>query len=203
MYVRKHVWWPLNCLRSGATKKRHCCVRRQLTVALLHVVFTMYVRYATVSYRCNTHHFLRYDLLTPQKYRCFHYRPRPKLLACPLVWRRPNYWITASVHHFKELLYSLDLNCRVMIDSAGCILVVWNRPRPHGGAHGGMAPAKIGKAPGKITGLFMLKNWKRPNGNPVMEAGADGWVTLTLIPAVTRLTAYRRCTSGPRLQLVL
>ena len=41
------------------------------------------------------------------------------------------------------------------------------RPRHQGKAHGGRAPAKI-------TGLFMLKNQKRPNGNPVMEAGADG-----------------------------
>jgi len=51
------------------------------------------------------------------------------------------------------------------------------RPRHQGGAHGGRAPAKIVRAPSKITGLFMLKNRKRPNGNPVlcsMEAGADG-----------------------------
>ena len=34
-----------------------------------------------------------------------------------------------------------------------------------------------------------------------VEAGADGWVTLTLIPVVTRLPASR-CTSGPRLQPV-
>ena len=41
------------------------------------------------------------------------------------------------------------------------------RTRHQGGAHGGRAPAQIVRAPAKITGLFMLKNRKRPNGNPV------------------------------------
>ena len=48
------------------------------------------------------------------------------------------------------------------------------RPRHQGWAHGGRAPAKIARASAKLTGLFMLKNRKRPNGGPVLEAGADG-----------------------------
>jgi len=62
-----------------------------------------------------------------------------------------------------------------------------NQPRHQGGAHGGRAPAKIVRAPAKITGLIMfhlgcqnffgvllvlvLKNQKRPNGNPVFHGG--------------------------------
>jgi len=35
--------------------------------------------------------------------------------------------------------------------------------------------SKIVRAPARITGLFVLKNRQRPNGNPVsMEATADG-----------------------------
>ena len=68
-----------------------------------------------------------------------------------------------------------------------------NRLRHQVGAHGGRAPAKIVRAPAKITGLFMLKQSKKTKWKPCVvcsiEAGADGWVTLTLIPAVTRLTA--------------
>ena len=40
-------------------------------------------------------------------------------------------------------------------------------------AHGGRAPAKIVRALAKITGLFVLKNRKRPNGNPALFHG--GW----------------------------
>ena len=57
------------------------------------------------------------------------------------------------------------------------VLLVYSskRPRHQGGAHGGRAPAKIVRAPAKISRLFMLKNRKRPNDNPVsMEAEADG-----------------------------
>ena len=78
-------------------------------------------------------------------------------------------------------------------------------PSPGWGPRG-RAPAKIVRAPAKITGLFMLKNRKKTRWQPCvvcsMEAGADGWVhgvlyvyrtpcwvTLTLIPVVTRLTA--------------
>ena len=49
------------------------------------------------------------------------------------------------------------------------------RPRHQGGAHGGRAPAKIVRAPAKITGLFMLKNRKRPNANPVLSVFYGGW----------------------------
>ena len=100
--------------------------------------------------------------------------------------------------------YSLDGS------SVSALNVCRHRPRHQGGAHGGRAPAKIVRAPAKITGLIMfhlgcqIKNWvflvffgifgikneKRPNGNPVFHGGAvgvDGWVTLTLIPLVTRL----------------
>jgi len=62
------------------------------------------------------------------------------------------------------------------------------QPRHQGGAHGGRAPAKIVRAPAKITGLIILhlgcqkffwyfgaflalKNRKRPNGNPVFHGG--------------------------------
>ena len=44
------------------------------------------------------------------------------------------------------------------------------RPRHQGGAHGDRAPAKIVRAPAK-TVLFMLKNRKRPNGDPVFHGG--------------------------------
>ena len=63
------------------------------------------------------------------------------------------------------------------------------------------ASAKITRAPAKVNGLFMFKNRKRPNGNPVlcsMEAGADGWVTLTLI-RLSRAWPPSRCSSRPRL----
>ena len=62
-------------------------------------------------------------------------------------------------------------------------------PRHQGGAHGGRAPAKIVRAPAKITGLIMfhlgcqknwyfwaflvLKNRKIPNGNPVFDGGCS------------------------------
>ena len=45
------------------------------------------------------------------------------------------------------------------------------RPRHQDGAHGGRAPAKNRQGPAKITGLFMLKNPKKPNGNPVFHGG--------------------------------
>ena len=75
------------------------------------------------------------------------------------------------------------------------------RPRHQGGAHGGRAPAKNRQGPGKITdhvpsglphkffwyfeAFLVFKKRKRPNGYPVFHGG---WVTLTLIPPVTRLT---------------
>ena len=67
------------------------------------------------------------------------------------------------------------------------------RPRHLGGVCGGRAPAKIVRAPEEVTGLFMFKKIEKDQMATLwvcsMEAGADGWVTLTLIPAVTRLTA--------------
>ena len=88
------------------------------------------------------------------------------------------------------------------------------RPRHQGGAHGGRAPAKIVRAPAKITGLIMfhlgcqiqiLVFWdifgvkKIEKGQMAtlcsMEAGVDGWVTLTLIPPVTRLKCTVRVLS--------
>ena len=61
-------------------------------------------------------------------------------------------------------------------------------PSPGWGPRG-QGPAKIVRAPAKITGLFMfLKNRKRPVCS--MEAGADcGSSRPTLIAVVTRLTA--------------
>jgi len=76
-----------------------------------------------------------------------------------------------------------------------CVVQVWIctgvlRPRHQCVAHGGRAPAKTVRAPAKITGLIMfhlgcqtkcwyfgaflvLKNRKRPNGNPVFHGGCS------------------------------
>ena len=79
-----------------------------------------------------------------------------------------------KIHIFSR--YSADVHFiaskfviqpQILIFSVFKITSFPNRPSQQGGAHGGTALAKIVRAPAKITGLFMLKNQKRPNGNHV------------------------------------
>ena len=57
----------------------------------------------------------------------------------------------------------------------------------------GQGPIKNHQGPGKNNWTVHVQKSKKTKWQPCvvcsMEAGADGWVTLTLIPAVTRLTA--------------
>ena len=77
-------------------------------------------------------------------------------------------------------------------------------PSPGWGPRG-LGPSKNRQGPGKNNWTVHVKKSKKTKWQPCvvcsMEAGADGWVTLTLIPAV-RAWPPSRCTSRPRLQSV-
>ena len=91
--------------------------------------------------------------------------PSVRLSDASILTKRNNR-LSISQHHTKQgYLYSLSIQTGVRIVpfhpkySSKCDRPT--RPRHQSGAHGGRAPAKI-------TGLFMLKNRKKTNGNPML-----------------------------------
>ena len=94
--------------------------------------------------------------------------------------------VTANFAKLGNFEYTVDRSVAVFVFSSAAYL---HRPSHQAGAHGRRAPAKIVRAPAKIvrvpakivrvpakiTGLFMLKNRERPNGNPVLSVFHGGW----------------------------
>ena len=124
------------------------------------------------------------DLIGWRGERC-HYGAGRKFAAsdCLVVCCTAGALDWAAVHSSQLHINSLRLSISVY-----CFTVCTRRPRHQGGAHGGRAPAKLVRAPAKITGLIMfhlscqirilvfwgifgIKNWKRPHGNPVFHGG--------------------------------
>ena len=111
--------------------------------------------------------------------------------GCPVL--RENHRV--SVYRPKLVLLSQTRACpSASMYRPGCVHERVNSTPSPGWGPRGQGPSKNRQGPGKNNWtVHVFKKSKKTKWQLCvvcsMESGADGWVTLTLIPAVTRLTA--------------